>query len=872
MVKGGVAATAGCALAVTAFVAPAQADALSTGEVIQPTAGTTQINLIGFNDFHGRITQVDAFAANVLQVQDTFGADNSLIIGNGDQVGASEFESSVAGDQPTKDALVALGVDSFTSGNHEFDKGQEDALAIQEEFGSLLAANVVKEDGTLLLDAYNTFEIEGFTVAVIGAVTESTASGVSPAGIEGLTFTDPVDAVNEVAAELSDGDDSNGEADIIIASYHEGGPTSGSYDSNASNATFVKMAEETSTDVDAIYEAHTHQAYNYETTVDGKTRQVVQAGQYAENVGQIVLDVDADGNVVASSSSVIPTFVEDAEGESAPRVDYTTLSDASRATYDEVVAIQEAALEEAEVLGAEQIGVVNDDITRGKTYDENGNVTVEDNRAATSTLGTLIADSMVGWAQSVGTEALDADLSIMNPGGLRADIAGDGVLTYKDAQVVLPFVNNLSVVSLTGAELKNVLEEQWQVDAEGAVPSRPYLQLGVSSNVDYTYTGSTSDDPLTTQGSHITSVYIDGEALVDDQVYKVVMPSFLAAGGDNFFSIKNNEGVYDTGSVDLDAFVQYVQSQPNQELVPNQTRGNFQVADYFGEAGTTPSVAAGDSLEFTVSDTDLTSLDAVENTSVEVQLDGQVIGEGTLEAGDEGTAAAVTLTVPADTAAGDYTVQLVAQPSGSTVNLPLTVTEAQTTPPTPSPSPSQTDPTQSPTETQVQDPTIVTEQEHYTFAESAEGIQYAGAYFTPNEAVTISITDASGATSEVEEVQADADGMFGGTLTYRTVDADTGAVIEDNLEWPAGTYTVSATQGELAASVTFTVGDDDGGASPTEGDSGDIPGKGDGDNGSNDGLAVTGANETAMFAGIAAGVLALALGLTLMLVRRRGDA
>jgi hypothetical protein len=139
-------------------------------------------------------------------------------------------------------------------------------------------------------------------------------------------------------------------------------------------------------------------------------------------------------------------------------------------------------------------------------------------------------------------------------------------------------------------------------------------------------------------------------------------------------------------------------------------------------------------------------------------------------------------------------------------------------------------------------------------------------------AVTISNTDASGATSEVEEVQADADGMFGGTLTYRTVDADTGAVIEDNLEWPAGTYTVSATQGELAASVTFTVGDDDGGASPTEGDSGDIPGKGDGDNGSNDGLAVTGANETAMFAGIAAGVLALALGLTLMLVRRRGDA
>jgi len=88
-------------------------------------------------------------------------------------------------------------------------------------------------------------------------------------------------------------------------------------------------------------------------------------------------------------------------------------------------------------------------------------VTVQDNRAQESTLGSVVADSMMLWAQGVGTDALDADLSIMNPGGLRADIAGDGVLTYKDAQNVLPFGNNLSVVSITGAELKNVLEQQW---------------------------------------------------------------------------------------------------------------------------------------------------------------------------------------------------------------------------------------------------------------------------------------------------------------------------------------------------------------------------------------------------------------------------
>ncbi|WP_125107688.1 5'-nucleotidase C-terminal domain-containing protein [Gulosibacter massiliensis] len=878
LVKGGVAATLGLALAATAFVAPANAEALNTGEVIQPTEGTTQINLIGFNDFHGRITQVDAFAANVLQVQDTFGADNSLIIGNGDQVGASEFESSVAGDQPSKDALVALGVDSFTAGNHEFDKGQEDALAIRDTFGTLLAANVIKADGTPLLDAYSTYEVAGHTVAVVGAVTQSTVSGVSPDGIQGLTFTDPVASVNEYAAQLSDGDESNGEADIIIASYHEGGPTSGTYDDNASNELFAQMANETSTEVDAIYEAHTHQTYNYETNIDGKIRQVVQAGQYAENVGQIVLDVDADGNVVSSSSSVIPTY----NADGTPRVDATTLSADSQATYAEVVGIQDAAVAEAEVLGAEQIGVVEEDITRAKTYDATGAVTVQDNRAQESTLGSVVADSMMLWAQGVGTDALDADLSIMNPGGLRADIAGDGVLTYKDAQTVLPFVNNLSVVSITGAELKNVLEQQWQLDANGAVPGRPYLQLGISSNVDYSYTGSTSDDPLTTQGTHITSVYVDGAPLVDDQVYKVVMPSFLAAGGDNFFALNNNEGVYDTGSVDLDAFVQYVESLPDTLLEPEQTRNGFQIDGYFGEDGAAPSIEAGAEQTITVTDVDLHSLDLVANTTVEVLLDGNVIGEGTVNGSTlagETTTADVTFTVPADTAAGDYTIQVVAQPSGSTVNLPLTVTATEETPaPTTTPEPTETPapttpatetpaPTQS--ESQSQEPQLVTEQEHYTTAESADGVNYVGVNFTPNQPVSVSIKFGDGESQSVEDVMADADGVISGSLTYQTVDQTTGAVLEDNLPWPAGTYTIVATQGELSATVTFTVGDETGAA--TDGTSTDgtstVPAAD--NNGSGDQLATTGANETAMFAGIAAGVIALALGGTLMLLRRR---
>src|SRR5205823_3477394 len=86
-----------------------------------------------------------------------------------------------------------------------------------------LGANVYDAaTGQPALPEYGTYTVAGLTVGVIGAVTQETPTLVSPAGVAGLRFGDPVEAVNRVAAQLQDGDDSNGEADIIVAEYHEG--------------------------------------------------------------------------------------------------------------------------------------------------------------------------------------------------------------------------------------------------------------------------------------------------------------------------------------------------------------------------------------------------------------------------------------------------------------------------------------------------------------------------------------------------------------------------------------------------------------------------------------------------------------------------
>ena len=88
----------------------------------------------------------------------------------------------------------------------------------------------------------------------------------------------------------------------------------------------------------------------------------------------------------------------------------------------------------------------------------------------------------------------------MNPGGLRADLAS-GEVTYKEAADVQPFANTLVTLELTAAQIKQVLEEQWQP----AGATRPFLKLGINKEFTYTY------DPTTAApNSHITEMWLNG--------------------------------------------------------------------------------------------------------------------------------------------------------------------------------------------------------------------------------------------------------------------------------------------------------------------------------------------------------------------------
>ncbi|WP_290514566.1 5'-nucleotidase C-terminal domain-containing protein, partial [Aeromicrobium sp.] len=621
-------------------------------------ADDVTLNLIGINDFHGRIdANTVKFAGTVEQLRQDGGDANSLLISAGDNVSASLFASAAQGDIPTIDVLNALDLDASAAGNHELDKGADDLTGRLSDAADFpfLSANIFKADSSPLLEKYKIFTVAGVDVAVVGAVTEETSSLVSPGGIQGLTFTDPTEAINDTVDEL---DALADPPDVIVASIHEGAPDGAkTYQQNIDNSpVFKEIMENTDPKVDAIFMGHTHQAYAYDAPIPGepiKTRPVLQTGNYGGNVGQIELTFD-------KASGTVTSYTKKNQARTIAADSVLT------STFPRVAAVKpivDDALAFAAVKGNEPIGEQTADITTA--FNAGG----RDDRASESTLGNLVADALLS---KISDSPSGADIGVVNPGGLRADLLyagtsdtnGDGVITFAEASSVLPFFNNLSTVSLTGASFRKVLEQQWQRTADNTIPSRSYLQLGLSKNVRYTF------DPARPEGSRITSISINGHPYDPAAEYKVGTFAFLGTGGDNFRAFTEGTSV-DSGLVDYQAFVDYLSD--NGPVSPDYARRSVQVN------GVKSAYGSGASVTFSLPKLDLTSLGSQKNTSVSARL---LYGAGqSRRLGSKGVTAGAsapfTFQLPAGEV-GSMNIETTAFPTGTKASIPLLVKKAAT--------------------------------------------------------------------------------------------------------------------------------------------------------------------------------------------------
>ncbi|MEN3614482.1 ExeM/NucH family extracellular endonuclease [Plantactinospora sp. ZYX-F-223] len=499
--------------------------------------GPVDLRLLSVNDFHGRLESPGnapdgrpvGGAAQVAGLVDQLRVENpnTAFVSAGDNIGASTFISAIDEDNPTIDALNEMGLAVSAVGNHEFDKGIADLTGRVTDRADfpLLGANVYRGDERAL-PAYSVSSVGGVRVGFVGVVTEQTGSLVSPDGIAGITFREPVAEANAVAAQLKDGNPANGEADVVVLLAHEGAATENisSAEALANDPVFGKFTRADAT-IDVIFSGHTHQPYAFEVPVPGtdKLRPIVQAEDYGKRLGKVDLTFDpATGTVTAADAQLVDVV-------GAPQ-------------HPGVAEIVAAAKTRAQELGQRPLGSITADIKRA--YNEAGN----EDRGKESVLGNFIADVQLAGTSAAGRGG--AQIAFMNPGGLRSDLlyAPDGVVTYAEAFSVQPFANDVVTKTYTGAQIKQVLEEQWQP----AGASRPVLWLGVSKGFSYTY------DPEAAQGSRITSMSLNGTPINPTGSYRVTVNSFLAAGGDNFATLATNVDRVTTGDNDLTMLTDYL--------------------------------------------------------------------------------------------------------------------------------------------------------------------------------------------------------------------------------------------------------------------------------------------------------------------------
>ncbi|MDC0685697.1 bifunctional metallophosphatase/5'-nucleotidase [Sorangium atrum] len=519
---------------------------------------TVSVQIIAFNDFHGNLepptgssgritvpatptnTTVDAggvtyLASRVAALRAT--NPNTVVVSAGDLIGASPLVSALFHDEPTIEAMNLLGLDINGVGNHEFDKGTAELLRMQYGGCSpadgctdgtffpganfkFLAANVVVDttSGRTLFPRYDIREFDGVKIAFIGMTLEDTPSIVTPIGVAGLSFMDEVDTVNDIVPELQ----AQG-IEAIVVVLHEGGLPTGLFNECPGiSGPIVDIATNIDPAVDVIVSGHTHQAYN---CILGD--KIVTS---AASFGRLVTDIDLEiskstGDVTAKTANNVIVTRE------APDAGVSTLV----TRYKDLAA----------PLANTQIGTITATLDRA----------VPAMGAGLFTMGAVIADAQLAATRDARTGG--AEIAFMNPGGIRADITyaasatepTDGVVTFGEVFTVQPFGNSLVVMTLTGAQIDTLLEQQFRLDAGGV---RQSLILQISDGFTYTYSQSA---PIGAKVD-IASIRINGVPIEAARTYRVTVNSFLATGGDGF-TVLNDGTDRLGGALDLDALRDY---------------------------------------------------------------------------------------------------------------------------------------------------------------------------------------------------------------------------------------------------------------------------------------------------------------------------
>jgi 2',3'-cyclic-nucleotide 2'-phosphodiesterase (5'-nucleotidase family) len=529
-----------------------------------------ELQVLSFNDFHGHLqppSGTDATLGTTLDPSSTTvggaeylstkltelreGAKYSHTVAAGDLIGGSPLLSGLFHDEPAVESLNALDLDVSSVGNHEFDEGVDELLRMQrggchpvdgcypawrgQEYPGAdfqwLAANVVRDStGRTILPGTAIKKVRGVKVGYIGMTLEGTSSLVSQVGIRGISFLDEVRTANRVARELK-----RRGVETIIVLLHEGGFQSGTYQQCVGpSGPIVEIAQNLHPEIDLVVTGHTHQPYICDIPDPrGRSRMVTSASSFGRVVTETTLHINIRSGDVKRDETTSTNHLVTRENPDPVQTEIINRwNDAAAPIANRVV------------------GEATSDITRSPNRDTEG------------PLVNLIADAQLEATSDPGNGG--AQIALMNPGGVRADLAA-GEVTYGEAFSIQPFSNFLVTMDLTGEQIERLLEQQAIDDRPGG---REVLILGVSEGFSFAY------NPEGAFGDRIDpgSITLNGAVLDPDTTYRVVTNSFLADGGDSFSVFTEGTNRVDHGD-DLAAFVAYLTANSPVEPPPDRIDG-----------------------------------------------------------------------------------------------------------------------------------------------------------------------------------------------------------------------------------------------------------------------------------------------------------
>ncbi|WP_119306647.1 bifunctional metallophosphatase/5'-nucleotidase [Cohaesibacter haloalkalitolerans] len=509
------------------------------------------LRVLHFNDMHNHITDLHGkkgdtyrLAQMVKLVKDARAnaADNEavLFVSAGDDHTGSIFDE-LMGWTPEEfvadasyRAYSAAGVEIATLGNHEFDRGAELLKKGKDTDAAfpLLSANVhssgyMKRDEDYTAAAIA--DIKGLRVGIIG-LTTNIDTRVGQPNDPTLAVERPVKALTNILPAVSEISDV-----VVILSHcgygigqHKSGKAATARAIGDGDFAIAEIAAKLSQKPVVVVGGHTHTKLN-ETGIDENNLKdgvlITQALAHGQFLGDIAISIAANQGRKDwyNSVSLHPIKASDKRVASDdPK--YKTLQQQGDwdAAFEDAVVVP--LLKQLDSKLAETIGTVD-------TEALGRDVTIANRYIGESALGNFMNDAVV--ARSETFPGGKVDFALFNATGLSAGVE-KGQLTFKAWYDVMPYADAIHVATMTGAQLRDMLnnnavrllrpEEAEGVDLNGFV-SRGFLHF--SSGIRYEI--ALGADAMSAKAVHIT---LNGQPIEEvlDKTFTLAINSYIAFG------------------------------------------------------------------------------------------------------------------------------------------------------------------------------------------------------------------------------------------------------------------------------------------------------------------------------------------------------